>query len=103
MTAPEILESSKKRTWKDRSLHVIINNLLDKGAIEEYGFVKEGRTISRTFVPVLSREDYYKSMLADCESDELLTLFSAVVRDRADVEDETVDMLEGIVQGWNRK
>ena len=103
MTAPEILNSPTERAWADRSLHVILNNLLEKGAIAEHGFVKEGRTISRTFVPVLSREEYYTSMLAECESEELLTLFSAVMRRRSDIGDEAVDELESIIQRWDRK
>jgi predicted transcriptional regulator len=103
ITAPEILERSTERTWKDRSLHVILNNLLDKGAIVEHGFIKEGRTISRTFVPKISREEYYKTVLADCGSKELLGLVSAIMRDRNDFEDETVDELEEIFRNWSEK
>lgn len=103
ITAPEILERATERKWKDRSLHVILNNLLDKDAIAEHGFVKEGRTISRTFIPKISREEYYKTVLSDCESKELVGLISAIMRDRNDFEDDTVNELEKIFQKWSEK
>ncbi|MCL2221176.1 MAG: BlaI/MecI/CopY family transcriptional regulator [Oscillospiraceae bacterium] len=103
LTAPQILESPMERTWADRSLHVILNNLLSKGAIAEHGFVKEGRTISRTFVPVLTHKEYYTSLLAECESKELLALVSAVIRERTDIGEETAGALESIVRRWSGK
>jgi len=103
LTSPEILENATERTWSDRSLHVILNNLLAKGAIAEHGFVKEGRTIARKFVPVLTHDEYYKSVLAECDSKKLLALVSAVMRERSDVKDKTVNELDSIVQRWNGK
>lgn len=40
LTASEILKASTNRTWKDKSLHILINSLLQKNLIVVDGFKK---------------------------------------------------------------
>lgn len=40
LTASEILKASTNRTWKDKSLHILINSLLKKNLIVVDGFKK---------------------------------------------------------------
>lgn len=55
----DFLERSEAKTWKDSSVHILLNSLLRKGLIREAGLVKRSKTFGRTFLPTLSREAYY--------------------------------------------
>lgn len=58
LTASEINIIAIEKSWKDASIHLIINSLLDKGAIIVDGMVRSGRTYSRIFKYAISPEDY---------------------------------------------
>ena len=60
LSRSEILEEAAKRTqsWKPNSIHILVNSLLDKGAVEVAGFYLNSRKLGRTFSPSLTREDY---------------------------------------------
>lgn len=55
----DLLARSDEKNWKDSSVHILLNSLLQKGIIQEAGLVKRSKTYGRTFVPTLSREEYY--------------------------------------------
>ncbi len=59
----DLLEQSDNKSWKDSSVHILLNGLLRKGAIVEAGFVKRSKTYGRTFRPALSRESYYANTI----------------------------------------
>ena len=59
----ELLEQSTDKNWKDSSVHILLNGLLRKGAIQEVGFVKRSKTYGRTFAPTLSREAYFATTI----------------------------------------
>ena len=103
MTGAEVLENSVEKSWKDKSLHIMLNRLLQKKAIAEHGFIKDGKKISRTFVPTITREDYYKSVFAGHDSKDLVMLFSAIMRDRLDLDGDTAKKLDGITREWMEK
>lgn len=54
--------ASKNRPWKDSTIHIIINGLLEKGAIEEVGFVRTGKTYGRTFAPTKEGREYFSAL-----------------------------------------
>ena len=59
LTATEIVNiAGEKKTWKDSSIHLLINKLLDKGVIEVVGFRKTMKNYARTFFPVDSKQKY---------------------------------------------
>ena len=97
LTSAEILGRSVDRTWKDASLHIILNRLIEKGAVAEHGFVKDGKVIARTFVPALSRECYYESVFAGYPSEDIPMLFSALLR-RVDFNVSTIEKLEDMIR-----
>ena len=97
LTGTEILKHSVDKTWKDASLHTILNKLLEKGAVVEHGFVKDGKAISRTFVPVLSCKEYYETVFAGHTAKDIPMIFSALMS-RADIDDETISILERIIK-----
>ena len=59
----ELLEQSTNKTWKDSSVHILLNGLLRKGAILEAGFVKRSKTYGRTFTYALTREAYFATTI----------------------------------------
>ncbi len=63
LSRSDLLDRSDGKTWKDSSVHILLNGLLSKGAIQEAGFVKRSKTYGRTFVPALSREEYFATTI----------------------------------------
>lgn len=58
LTASEILKASTDRTWKDKSLHLMINSLLKKNLIVVDEFKKMEKVYARSFKPAISQTDY---------------------------------------------
>ena len=50
-----LLSHSEGKTWKDSSVHILLNGLLQKGAIQETGLIKRSKTYGRVFVPTMTR------------------------------------------------
>ena len=63
MSRSDLLEKSEGKTWKDSSVHILLNGLLKKGAIREAGLVKRSKTFGRTFAPTLTREEYFATTI----------------------------------------
>ncbi len=58
----DILDRAAVRTcsWKPNSVHILLNALLDKGAVQVTGFYLNSRKLGRTFAPAVSKEEYGK-------------------------------------------
>lgn len=56
----EILERAAQRqcTWKPNSVHILVNSLLDKKALQVAGFYLNSRKLGRTFEPAVTPEEY---------------------------------------------
>jgi predicted transcriptional regulator len=63
LSRSDLLERSEEKNWKDSSVHILLNGLLQKGAIMEAGYVKRSKTYGRTFLPTLTREEYFATMI----------------------------------------
>ena len=59
MSRADLLAHSEEKTWKDSSVHILLNGLLRKDAIREAGVVKRSKTYGRTFLPTMTREEYF--------------------------------------------
>ena len=55
----ELIRRSTDKRWKESSVHILLNGLLEKKAIYQAGIVRCSKTFGRTFAPALSREQYY--------------------------------------------
>ena len=53
MSRSDLLAHSEEKTWKDSSVHILLNGLLQKGAIQETGVVKRSKTYGRVFTPTI--------------------------------------------------
>jgi predicted transcriptional regulator len=63
LSRSDLLQRNEEKSWKDSSVHILLNGLLQKGAIEEAGFVRRSKTYGRTFVPTMSREQYFATTI----------------------------------------
>lgn len=59
LSRADLLERSEGKTWKDSSVHILLNGMLQKNVIREAGFVKRGKTYGRLFLPTVTREEYF--------------------------------------------
>lgn len=56
----EILDRAAARecSWKPNSIHILLNALLEKEAVQVTGFSLDSHRLSRTFEPAVSKEEY---------------------------------------------
>jgi len=79
LTRGEILELSVDKTWKDNSVHILLNRLLAKGAIAEGGFARSGKSYGRLYEQQLSGEEYYAENVFSGGPERLEMLFDAML------------------------
>lgn len=58
LSRSEIIELTPERTWKPSSIHILLNSMLEKNAIEVAGFVQSTKNYARTFTPCVSSDTY---------------------------------------------
>lgn len=98
LSRSEIINLSEHKTWKDSSIHILLNGLLGKGAIKEAGFVRSGKVWGRLYAANISCEDYYaKTVFAGSSKEVLPLLFSALIN-RDEVSPELIDTLEEMLE-----
>ena len=98
LSRSDFLARHHEKTWKDSSVHILLNSLLSKGAIREAGIVKRSKTYGRTFLPTMTREEYFATTIF-CHryQPKLMPLFQALLQ-RPEVTKEDLDALEAFVQ-----
>ena len=95
LSRADLLAHSEEKSWKDSSVHILLNGLLQKGAIREAGFVKRSKTYGRTFAPTLTREEYFATTIFSHRyQPQIVGLFAALLQR----EDITAEQLEQIAQ-----
>lgn len=98
LSRADLLERSEEKSWKDSSVHILLNGLLNKGAIKEAGFVKRSKTFGRTFLPTMTREEYFATTIFSHRyKPEMLGLVEALLT-RPDVTEETLTQIIKLVQ-----
>ena len=98
LSRADLLDRSEEKTWKDSSVHILLNGLLQKGAIVEAGLVKRSKTYGRVFLPALTREEYFASTIfSHPHKPSLIGLFDALLR-RDDITREDLDQLASMIE-----
>lgn len=93
LSRADLLAHSEDKTWKDSSVHILINGLLAKDAIREAGFVKRSKTYGRVFAPNLTREEYFATTVFSHRYKPQLTgLIQALLR-RPEVDEACLNAL----------
>lgn len=98
LSRSDLLSRSEEKTWKDSSVHILLNSLLEKGAIAEAGLVRRRKTYGRTFAPTMTREEYFAmTIFSHRHKPEIVGLIAALLR-REDITPEQRAQIAAIAQ-----
>ena len=98
LSRADFLARSQEKSWKDSSVHILLNGLLNKGAIQEAGVVKRNKTYGRTFLPTMTREEYFATTIFSHRyKPEMTGLVEALLK-RPEITAETLDTLQKLIQ-----
>ena len=97
LSRSDLLEQSKDKSWKDSSVHILLNGMLHKGVIREAGFVKRSKTYGRTFAPTLTREEYYAAAVYSHKHKPQIVELIAALLQREDITDEELLQIKEMV------
>ena len=98
-----ILEHSQGRSWKESSIHILLNGMLKKGAIEIAGFEKMGSHYGRTYAAALTEPEYAArqvQVMVDGQKhkeDAVKTIICALLKDD-DLSNDTLQEIEKVLQ-----
>lgn len=101
LSRADLLERSEEKNWKDSSVHILLNGLLSKGAICEHGFVKRSKTYGRTFLPTMTREEYFANTVFSYRYKPEMTGLIEALLQRPEADAKTLDAISAMVE--NRK
>ena len=103
LSRSDLLERSEQKSWKDSSVHILLNGLLQKDAIREAGFVKRSKTYGRTFSPTLTREEYFATTIySHTHKPEIVGLSAALLK-REDITDDQLAQMEELLRQRSAK
>lgn len=93
-----IEHSPRNKRWKDGSIHILLNSLLEKGAIYEAGFIRTGKGFGRTFAPTEKGRSYFSNLLMNIsQKAEPYKIFSQLIRENV-FTDEELEALEQLIK-----
>ena len=97
LTRSDILSLSEGKSWKDNSIHILLNGLLKKDAIREDGFARSGKVWGRLYAPNISIDEYYEeNVFSQSNLETVPRLFSALLN-RSDLTPEILEQMRGIL------
>ena len=79
-------------------MHILLNGLLQKGAIQESGFVRRSKTYGRTFVPTVTREQYFANVIFSYRYQPDMVGLMAALLERPEMDDDTLQRLNTMIQ-----
>ena len=101
LSRSDLLERSEHKSWKDSSVHILLNGLLQKDMIREVGFVKRSKTYGRTFLPNMTREEYFASMIFSFRhKPQIVGLMEALLK-REDITAQELEAIAALVAAKN--
>lgn len=102
LSRAEILKLSTEKTWKDNSIHILLNGMLDKGTIQSADFVRSGKVWARTYEPKVSAHDYYVDYFNTYGWPDPIKFVEYVVA-QDDVSKETIDQMIEVIEQKKRE
>ena len=103
LTRSEIIELTKDKTWKASSIHILLNQLLDKNAIEVGEIVKTGKSYGRTYITPVTKNEYEVMQLQNSfkkinpSKSSIIHFFSSLIESE-NVKEETLKDLEKLLK-----
>ena len=99
LSRSDLLDRGEEKSWKDSSVHILLNGLLTKEAIREAGLVKRSKTFGRVFVPTMTREEYFaQTIFGHRHQPDLIGLFTALLQQR-DPSCEQLEAMKALIDG----
>ena len=65
LSRPEIIEMIPERDWNPNSIHLILNNMIEKGVIRVDGMTRCGRGYGRTYAATVNNLEYAVMLLKE--------------------------------------
>ena len=97
LSRSDLLERSAEKSWKDSSVHILLNGMLQKNVIREAGFVKRSKTYGRTFAPTMTREEYFAmTIFSHRYQPDIVALMDALLK-RPDITAEQLEKIENLI------
>lgn len=98
LSRADLLSQSEEKTWKDSSVHILLNGLLQKGAIAEAGLVRRSKTYGRVFTPTMTREEYFAmTIFSHRHKPDIVGLIEALLR-RDDITPQQREQIAALAQ-----
>ena len=98
MSCSDLLASSEEKSWKDSSVHILLNGLLQKEAIREAGLVKRSKTYGRLFVTTMTREEYFaNTIFSHRYKPQIQGLFAALLN-RPEITTQDLEAVSHMIQ-----
>ena len=69
LSRPEIIEMVPDRDWNPNSIHLILNNMIEKGVIRVEGMTRCGRGYGRTYAATMTNLEYAAHVLREATPD----------------------------------
>ncbi len=98
LSRSDILNLSEDKTWKTNSIHILLNSLLEKGAIKEDGFARSGKVWGRLFAPAVGIGEYYRETVFLPAGEEVYPVLLSAMVDDETLSAETLNKLEEILR-----
>lgn len=103
LSRADLLAHEEGKSWKDSSVHILLNGLLQKEAICEAGFVKRSKTYGRTFAPTMTREEYFAmTIFSHRYQPDIVKLFEALLK-REDISSEQLEEIQKLLDQKKHK
>ena len=98
LSRADLLDRAEEKTWKDSSVHILLNGLLTKDASREAGLIKRSKTFGRIFAPTMTREEYFaQTIFGHRHQPELIGLFTALLEQR-DPSPEQLESMKALIE-----
>ena len=78
-------------------MHILLNGMLAKGVIREAGFVKRSKTYGRTFLPTLTREEYFARTVYSHRYQPNIVGLIAALLERQDITPQELEQIKALV------
>ena len=103
LSRSDLLERSEQKSWKDSSVHILLNGLLVKGAIREPRPARPTKTYARTSTPTLTREEYFATTIySHANKPDIVGLFAALLT-REDISADQMAQMEELLRQRSAK
>lgn len=94
LSRAEILEQSVNKTWKENSIHILLNGMLKNEIIREAGFTRSGKVWGRLYAPTLTIEEYYAEQFNVGATPDPVRLVKLLLANKAISQEEIRELID---------